>query len=138
MSQADVTFEHPVVAGLRAVSAGLESAAADQVWQLSDQQVETAIATVFEVQAKTAVLQGLLLGEADQRDLKSRTGAPNLVRWLGDRFRLSRTDAATRIRQAGDLLRHRPVRDALTAGAVTVEQATRPPRRWTRSPPCPG
>ena len=124
MSQADVTFEHPVVAGLRAVSAGLESAAADRVWQLSDQQVETAIATVFEVQANTAVLQALLLGEADQRDLKSRTGAPNLVRWLGDRFRLSRPDAAARVRQAGDLLRHRPVRQALTAGAVTVEQAT--------------
>ena len=125
MSPADPTLEHPVVAGLRAVSAGLHAVvAADQVWQLSDQQVETALATVFEVQANTAVLQGLLLGEADQRDLKSRTGAPNLVRWLGDRFRLSRPDAAARLRQAGDLLRHRPVRDALTAGAVTVEQAT--------------
>ncbi len=124
MSPADPTLEHPVVAGLRALSAGLRPLQPTRSGNSRTSRSRPPSPPCSRCRRTRPCCRRLLLGEADQRDLKSRTGAPNLVRWLGDRFRLSRTDAAGRVRQAGDLLRHRPVRDALTAGAVTVEQAT--------------
>jgi hypothetical protein len=64
----------------------------------------------------------MLLREAETRDLKARTKALTVVRWLGDRFRLSRADAAARTRAAEALGRHPAVQCALAAGAVTAEQ----------------
>ena len=45
------------------------------------------------------------------------------MRWLGDRFQLSRADGNARVRAAEALGRHALVTEALAAGAVTVEQA---------------
>ena len=45
------------------------------------------------------------------------------MRWLGDRFRLSRAAANARVQEADALGRHPVLAGALAGGAVTVEQA---------------
>ncbi len=124
MSQAGTLVEHPVMARVRAAAADLESSAVSDVWQLGDGDVESALVGLLEVEAKTAALRAALLHEAEARDLKARTRACSLERWLGDRFRLSHADAAARARQAALLGRHPAVRAALAEARVTVEQAT--------------
>lgn len=124
MSSAGTVLEHPVVAGVRDAVAGLTGPCGAPTWQLSDAEVETGLACVLDLEAKAAALRAGLLREAEVRDLHSRTRAPSVEHWLGDRFRLSRADAAARMRSASVLGRHPTVEAALARGEVTVEQAT--------------
>ncbi|MGH3658058.1 MAG: hypothetical protein ACRDUA_15495, partial [Micromonosporaceae bacterium] len=106
MSQAGTVFEHPVITGLREAAAGLDTAASSALWQLSDVEVETGLVMVLGLQARAAALAGALLGQAESRDLKARSRASSVQRWLGDRFRLSHAEAAARVRQTALLARH--------------------------------
>jgi hypothetical protein len=122
MSSTGRIVEHPVVTGLRTAAGALDPDAVGLGWQLGDDEVETALATVLDLRSRTAAVEAMLLREAETRDLKARTKALTVVRWLGDRFRLSRADAAARTRAAEALGRHPVVQCALAAGAVTAEQ----------------
>ena len=73
--------------------------------------------------SRAAACRAMLLREAETRDLKKRTKALTLVRWLGDRFRLSRADAGARVRAAEGIGRHTVVQAGLASGAVTADQA---------------
>jgi hypothetical protein len=64
-----------------------------------------------------------LLRKAEDRSLKDRTRAPSTPRWLADRFRLSRAEAADRLRQAHAYARQPIVLAGPAEAAVTVEQA---------------
>ena len=123
MSSTGSIAAHPVVAGIRSAACDLGPDLAGLVWQLSDDEVEDALAGSFDVESRLRALQGALLREAETRDLKARTKALTEVRWLGDRFRLSRADAGARVRAGQALGRHPVLTNALAAGAVTVEQA---------------
>jgi hypothetical protein len=94
------------------------------VWQLSDDEVETALAQIERAEAALVARRAELVAEADQRSMKDRCSALSTERWLQDRFRLSHRDAKTRVDQAR-LLRGQPAaHGALAAGLVTPEQAT--------------
>ena len=123
MSSTGSIAGHPVVTGLRTAAGALDPDALGLGWQLADDEVETALATVQDLRARTAAVEAMLLREAGTRDLKARTQASSTVRWLGDRFRLSRADANARVRVAEALGRHPVLSDALGSGAVTGEQA---------------
>jgi hypothetical protein len=123
MSSTGSVAGHPVVTGVRGAARDLGPGLPGLVWQLSDDEVEDALAGSFGVESRLQALQGALLREAETRDLKARTKALTEVRWLGDRFRLSRADAGARVRAGQALGRHPVLAGALAAGAVTVEQA---------------
>ena len=57
------------------------------------------------------------------RGLRERTQSTTTERWLADRYRLSTPDARARVEQSHVFVRHPRLTDALTDGAVTVEQA---------------
>src|SRR5688500_15319183 len=124
MSQAGWGSEHPVLTAVRTAAASLDADCLSSAWQLSDADVETGLATLLDLEARAAALRAGRLREADVRDLKARPRASTLERWLGDRFRLSRADAAARLREEALLGRHPQVAAALGHGTVTVEQAT--------------
>ena len=123
MSSTGSIAEHPVVTGLRTAAGALDPAALELGWQLDDDDVETAIATVLDLESRAAAYRAMLLREAETRDLKKRTKALTLARWLSDRFRLSRVDAGARVRAAEGIGRHAVVQSALATGAVTTDQA---------------
>ena len=123
MSSSGTVVEHPVVTGIRGAAEDLEPGLAGLVWQLSDDEVEAGLAGLFDVASRMAALQGALLREAETRDLKSRTRALTVVRWLGDRFQLSRADAGARVRAAEGIGRHVQVAESLATGTVSPEQA---------------
>ncbi|MGH8894200.1 MAG: hypothetical protein ACRDWY_13005, partial [Actinomycetes bacterium] len=124
MSSAGTVVEHPVITRVRSAADRLGKACDAELWRLCDTDVETALAGLLELEARTAALRGALLREAATRDLKARTRASSVPRWLGDRFRLSHADATTRERDAALFGRHPRVETALGSAAVTVEQAT--------------
>ncbi len=94
------------------------------VWQLSDAEVESALADLEAAEARLVARRAELVREADQRSMKDRSNALSTERWLQDRFRLSRREAQGRVAQA-ELLAAQPVaRTALAEGRLTPEQAT--------------
>jgi hypothetical protein len=123
MSSTGSIAEHPVVTGLRTAVGALDPAAIQLGWQLGDDDVETAIATVQDLRSRTAAVEAMLLREAETRDLKSRTRASTVVRWLGDRFQLSRAEGNARVRAAEGIGRHVLVAESLATGTVSLEQA---------------
>jgi hypothetical protein len=94
------------------------------VWQLSDDEVETALVEVERSEAALVARRAALIHEADQRGLKDRCKALSTERWLQDRFRLSHRDATTRVEQARLLAGQPAAHQALAAGVLTPEQAT--------------
>jgi hypothetical protein len=94
------------------------------VWQLCDDEVETALADLECTEAALVARRAELVREADQRGLKDRCKALSTERWLQDRFRLSHRDAKTRLDQARLLAGQPAAHQALAAGSVTPEQAT--------------
>ena len=123
MSSTGSIAEHPVVTGIRGAAEDLDPSWVGLVWQLSDDDVEAGLAGLFDVASRVTALQSALLREAETRDLKKRTKALTLVRWLSDRFRLSRADAGARVRAAEGIGRHTVVQAGLASGAVTADQA---------------
>src|SRR3954447_8056847 len=114
----------PVLAAAGTAAAALGTAARGCAWQLADDQLEDAIALTLLAEARLAALRAALIAEADGRGLRERTRSSTTGRWLADRYRLSHPDARTRVEQAHLFVRHPRLVDALTDGAVTVEQAT--------------
>jgi len=100
MSSTGSIAEHPVVTGIRGAAEDLDPSWVELVWQLSDDEVEAGLAGLFDVASRVSVLQSALLREAETRDLKKRTKALTLVRWLSDRFRLSHADAGAKVQPA--------------------------------------
>ena len=100
MSSTGSVAGHPVVTGIRGATEDLDPGLAAKVWQLTDDEVEDALGGLRDVTSRVAALQGALLREAEGRDLKKRTSASTVERWLGDRFRLSRAEAAAQVRAA--------------------------------------
>jgi hypothetical protein len=123
MSQAVTVREHPVVTGVRSAAGCLDQVARPELWQLADAEVEAALAAALEVECRTAAIRAALLREAASRGLQEATRASSPERWLGDRFRLSRADAAARHREAAGLGRHPQVEAALADAVMTPEQA---------------
>lgn len=123
MSRAGSVLDHPLLSGVQSAGAALTQAADSSAWQLADDEVESGLATVLAVEAAAVALRGVLLREAEVRGLGARTAATSAEQWLGDRFRLSRSDAGARLRTARALGRHPKVESALLRGALTVEQA---------------
>jgi hypothetical protein len=93
------------------------------VWQLSDDEVETALAQIEQAEAALVARRAALVAEADQRSMKDRCQALSTERWLQDRFRLSHRDAKTRVEQARLVTGQPAAHQALAVGRVTVEQA---------------
>jgi hypothetical protein len=122
MDQAGGALGHPVLTGARAADQALRCAATGPVWQCSDDEVEAGLELVDRLDARLGALRAALLREAEDRSLRERTRAPSTQRWLTDRFRLSRAEAADRLRQAEQYARQPQVRAALATGAITAEQ----------------
>ena len=93
------------------------------VWQLSDDEVETALLEMERAEAALVARRAELVAEADQRGMKDRCKALSTERWLQDRFRLSHRDAKTRVEQARLLAGQPAAHGALAAGMLTAEQA---------------
>ena len=98
-------------------------AALRPVWQLTDDEVETALGEIEDAEARLVARRVELVTEADQRSMKDRSRALSTDRWLQDRFRLSHRDAKARVDQARLLAGQPAAHAALAAGTVTPEQA---------------
>ena len=123
MSSTGSIAGHLVVTGIRGAAEDLDPGLAGSVWQLTDDEVEAGLGGLRDVTSRVAALQGALLREAEGRDLKKRTSASTVERWLGDRFQVSRAEAAAQVRAAQAIGRHPLLGEALGHGAASPGQA---------------
>ena len=93
------------------------------VWQLSDDEVDTALADLERAEAALVAHRAELVAEAELRGMQDRSRALSVERWLQDRFRLSHRDAKARVDQARLLAGQPAAHRALAAGLLTPEQA---------------
>ena len=102
----------------------LDALGQPEAWSLGDRELEE---TITELVTGLPRLQGhlmTLLAQADSADLASRSGAVNTAAWLRGRTRATGAEATGLVRTARTLEAHQPVRDALLAGEVLLDQAT--------------
>src|SRR3954452_21148425 len=97
---------HPVLAAAGTAAAALGTAARGCAWQLTDDQVQDAIALTLLAEARLAALRAALIAEADGRGRRERTLPSTTGRWLAERYRLPLPDARTRLEQAHLFVRH--------------------------------
>ena len=116
----------PVLAeAMAGVEEALDTLAGIAVESLADADVVRMLDHATRLAARVAGVTAVAVGEADHRRLGDAIGARHTGQWWAHRSRLTRheTGRATRLgRRMGEDL-HRPVRDALIAGAVHAEQA---------------
>jgi Domain of unknown function (DUF222) len=94
------------------------------VWALSEPQLVAALHGVHVLQQRLAAVQLALVRELDGRGVAVAQGASSTTVWLRDRLRLSVPAARRLVATAAAVdAAATPVRQALAAGAVTVEQA---------------
>src|SRR6188472_4590311 len=101
-----VEQQQPLLAAARDASAALGAAARASAWQLADDQVQDAIALSLQIEARNTALRAALIAEADLRGLRDRTRSTSTERWLEGRYRLSATEARTRVEQSAAFARH--------------------------------
>jgi hypothetical protein len=112
-------------AAMARCDAGLDALAAVDAESLSDEDVTRLLDHVTRLAARVAGVTAAAMGEADHRRLGELTGARHTGQWWAHRSRLTRAEAGrvARLGRRLDTDLHRPVRDALTAGSLHVEQA---------------
>ena len=96
----DQLVGHPLLTAAGNATAALGTAVRGCAWQLSDDQVQDAIAVSLQIEARNAALRATLIAEANLRGLRERTQSTTTERWLADRYRLSHPDARARVEQA--------------------------------------
>jgi hypothetical protein len=93
-------------------------------WSLGGAELMSALDEAVVVQRKAAALVLGLIGELDRAGLPREQGATSTVAWLRHRMRISPSAARTLMADAETLdTAPAPLRDAVTSGTVSPEQA---------------
>jgi hypothetical protein len=92
-------------------------------WSLPDAELVDSLAAVWSAQQRLTVLVARLAAEAGNRGLPADQGCTSTAVWLRNQLRMS-VSTGRRLVELGRLVDRRPVLEAaVSAGAVTVDQA---------------
>jgi Domain of unknown function (DUF222) len=107
-----------------AMATTIDACVSASVWSLPDPELIASLDAVHQAQQRLAAVQLTLVRELDARGVAVTQGASSTPVWLRERLRMSIRSAHRLVRLAAALDRAPGVlREALAAGAVTVEQA---------------
>jgi len=95
--------EHPMLAGLAAVSAELAGLVEVNAWSMAGADVEAGLELLTCVEARLAAVKLALVGEADGRRLGRADGAVSTAAWLRQRLLTHPSTAARTVELAGAL-----------------------------------
>jgi hypothetical protein len=92
-------------------------------WSLSDSELVDSLTAVWSAQQRLTVVAARLAGEARKRGIPADQGCTSTAVWLRNQLRMS-VSTGRRLVELGRLVDRRPALDAaVSAGAVTVDQA---------------
>jgi hypothetical protein len=115
---------HPVQGAVASMHRELDGVVDDGVWSMQPRQVGDTLKEVTRLKARVAELELRVAMAAERADVKTGDAAVSTAAWWAGETRQTRqaTFAAMRLAKALDW-DHEPVRDALAAGELVVEQA---------------
>ncbi|MDN4160220.1 HNH endonuclease signature motif containing protein [Nocardioides abyssi] len=114
---------HPVCRAVAKSRKQARSACGTHLWQMSDDEVSTALLEATRLRAQVEALELRLAAEADRRSVGDKVGATDTASWWGHETRQDRPAAKRRMRLADSLDRHTPTSAALAEGAISVDHA---------------
>ncbi len=123
MSAAPTEHFHPVARAVAEATAVLREATGLPLFGLGDAELRNACREVASLASTLAAVEGILLTQAETRDVAAEVGATSTANWLAHEKKLTRKEAHRRVRMARDLETFPATAAALTAGALQVEQA---------------
>lgn len=83
----------PLRRALHAAGAALSPELAGGLWQLAEDDLDLALGELRAHEARCAALRFALVQQARDRGMQQRTGAPDIARWLADRFGVDQSAA---------------------------------------------
>ncbi|GGO70363.1 HNH endonuclease signature motif containing protein [Nocardioides deserti] len=114
---------HPVCRAVAKSRKKARSACGSQLWQMSDDEVSTALLEATRLRAQVEALELKLAAEADRRAVGDKVGATDTASWWGHETKQDRPAAKRRMRLAESLDRHTPTAAALAEGAISTDHA---------------
>ncbi|NHC23747.1 DUF222 domain-containing protein [Nocardioides sp. IC4_145] len=114
---------HPVCRAVAKSRKKARSACSAPFWQMSDDEVSTALLEATRLRAQVEALELRLAAEADRRAAGDEVGATDTASWWGHETKQDRPAAKRRMRLAASLDRHAPTSAALAEGAISVDHA---------------
>ncbi len=114
---------HRVITALDSARAALTEVQDAPVWSMSEQEVTRALAEADSLEAQAVALRSRVLRQAKALDLPGKIGARTVAAWDARTNRVTRRTGHRRSYLAEALETHPMTEQALTDGAVQVEQA---------------
>ncbi|MGI9155767.1 MAG: HNH endonuclease signature motif containing protein, partial [Marmoricola sp.] len=125
MSTAQIEYGgHPVSAAAARMHAELDALVDAGVWTMSPATLAKTLPGLTRLRARVAELELRVAHHADRVGLGTRVGAADTIAWWANTANLTKGEAKRLARLAKALdFAHEPVRDALAAGDLLVDQA---------------
>jgi hypothetical protein len=118
------TRRHPVAAGVERLHAELDDLRETPVWSMDAAEAEATLTAVTSLVTKIAELELRVAAHADRREAGLGFGATSTATWWAVDTRQTRGTAHRKVKLAVALEgSHEPVRDAMAAGKVNLDQA---------------
>ena len=116
---------HAIARAVARIRAELADQVDASVWSMDPDETRDTLVRLTELEAGIAELQVRVAAHAQAIAIESDSGATSTANWWAHTCRLARPDAHRRTRLAAALAdqTHQPLRHALAAGEVAVEQA---------------
>jgi hypothetical protein len=115
---------HPVGAAVAVMHAELDGVTDTGLWTLQPAELRALVRASARLTARLEELELRVACAADRADVGGEGGSTSTAVWWADETRQTRTTAIRRLKLARALdFDHEPVRDALSAGELLVEQA---------------
>ncbi|CUR57275.1 HNH nuclease (fragment) [metagenome] len=116
--------QHVVTRAVGSLRASLSGLAEVPLWSMGAAETATTLVEVTRLAAQVAELELRVAAHAERVGVEEPTGATSAAAWWAHAGHLTRREAHTKVRLAVALdSEHEPVRDALAAGVLVLEQA---------------
>ncbi len=117
--------DHPITVTCAHLHTHLDDLTEAPTWSMTDEEVRDTLVELTTLSARVAELEARVAAQAQTRHVEDQSGATSTATWWASRTRMTRAEAhrKTRLAVALDTERHAPVRTALAAGDVLVDQA---------------
>ena len=115
---------HPVSRAVARLHQVIDDVAETPMWSMDPDDAAATLAAATRLEARVAALKLRVAAHADQAHVGEATGATSTAVWWAHATNQTRREAFSQLRLATALADgHEPVRVALAAGEVVVEQA---------------
>ncbi len=116
---------HPITVAAAEMHAAFDELVEQSTWSMTDEETRSTLRELTRAEARIAELKLRVATHGDKNRIGDQSGASSTANWWAHETKLTRTAAHRdlKLAHALDTERHEPVRTALAAGELLVDQA---------------